>query len=149
VVNMEFANQVTATFTMCAFTADASRTIKLMGTEGEIRGILSDLRSEIEIAHFAGRTREFLTLPLEEGTQGHGGGDAGVMRAFVELVRANDWRSVPTSAAVSVQSHLMAAAAETSRLEHRTISMQDYDRSLRSSAASSSSSTPWLRQPMR
>jgi predicted dehydrogenase len=135
VVALEFANQVTAAFTMCAFTEDVGRTIKLMGTEGEIRGILTDQRNEIEILHFPSRSRELVTLQPEEGPQGHGGGDAGVMRAFEGLVRANDWRNAPTSAAVSVQSHLMAAAAETSRLEHRTIAMPDYVRQLRSPAS--------------
>jgi predicted dehydrogenase len=136
VVSMEFANQVTATFTMCAFTDDASRTIKLMGTEGEIRGILADKRNEIEILHFPTRTRELLALQPEEGPQGHGGGDSGVMQAFVGLVLANDWHNVPTSAAVSVQSHMMAAAAETSRLERRTIAMPDYYQLVRSAVSS-------------
>jgi hypothetical protein len=137
VVAMEFANKVTATFTMCAFTDDVSRTIKLMGTEGEIRGILTEQRNELEIRHFPTRARELLTLPPEQGAEGHGGGDAGVMRAFADLVRANDWRNVPTSAAVSVQSHLMAAAAETSRLESRTIAMTDFYGGVRSTV------TPW------
>lgn len=37
VVNIEFENEVTAAFSMCAFTNDISRTLKLMGTNGEIR----------------------------------------------------------------------------------------------------------------
>jgi predicted dehydrogenase len=135
VVALEFANQVTATFTMCAFTDDVSRTIKLMGTDGEIRGVLAETRNEIEVLHFPSRTRELLDLQPEDGPQGHGGGDAGVMRAFADLVRADDWRNVPTSAAVSVQSHLMAAAAETSRLEHTTISMPEYARRFRPAAS--------------
>jgi hypothetical protein len=107
-----------------------------MGTEGEIRGILADQRNELEIRHFPTRARELVTLPPEEGAEGHGGGDAGVMRAFADLVRANDWRNVPTSAAVSVQSHMMAAAAETSRLESRTIAMADFYTRMRSAVTS-------------
>ncbi len=135
VVALEFANEVTATFTMCAFTDDVSRTIKLMGTDGEIRGVLGEQRNEIEVLHFPTRSREVRDLQAADGPQGHGGGDAGVMQAFVELVRANDWRNVPTSASVSVQSHLMAAAAETSRLERRTIAMSEYARGLRSAVS--------------
>jgi hypothetical protein len=131
----QFANEVTATFTMSAFTDDVSRTIKLMGTDGEIRGVLAEQGSEIEVHHFPTRSREALDLQAADGPQGHGGGDAGVMQAFVELVRANDWRNVPTSAAVSVQSHLMAAAAETSRLERRTIEMSEYARGIRSAVS--------------
>lgn len=131
VVTLEFANEVTATFTMCAFTDDVTRTIKLMGTEGEIRGVIAVDRSEVEVLRFRSRTRELLNLQPEGGSQGHGGGDSGVMQAFIDLVREDDWRGTPTSAAVSLQSHLMAAAAETSRLERRTIAMPAFDRGLR------------------
>jgi predicted dehydrogenase len=138
VVNMEFANEVTATFTMCAFTDDVSRTIKLMGTDGEIRGVLAENRNEIELRDFRTRSHEVLTMPPEAGEEGHGGGDAGVMRAFIDLIRADDWQGAPTSASVSVQSHLMASAAETSRLEKRTVSMRDYERWVRLAASNSS-----------
>jgi predicted dehydrogenase len=131
VVNLEFANGVTAVFTMCAFTDDVSRTIKLMGTDGEIRGVISRERNELEVLHFPSRSREVLTLESEGGPQGHGGGDFGVMRAFAALVRDNDWRNVSTSAAASAQGHSMAFAAEASRLERRTISIPDFHEGLR------------------
>lgn len=122
VVNMEFANQVTAAFTMCAFTDDVSRTIKLMGTRGEIRGVVNRDRSEIEILTFFPKSHELTTLQSKGGPQGHGGGDFGVMRHFVRLLQEDTKHSELTSAATSVQSHLMAFAAEQSRLEHRNIS---------------------------
>jgi predicted dehydrogenase len=134
VVTLEFANEVTATFTMCAFTDDVSRTIKLMGTDGEIRGVIAERRSEVEVVQFSSRTRQVLDLQ-PEAPQGHGGGDSGVMQAFADLVRENDWRGTPTSAAISLQSHLMAAAAETSRLERRTVAMPEFSRGLRANLA--------------
>ncbi len=126
VVNMEFANQVTAAFTMCAFTDDVSRTIKLMGTRGEIRGVVNRDRSEIEILTFFPKSHELTTLQSKGGPQGHGGGDFGVMRHFVRLLQEDTKHSELTSAATSVQSHLMAFAAEQSRLEHRNINMKDF-----------------------
>jgi hypothetical protein len=42
---------------MCAFTDDVSRTIKLMGTDGEIRGVISRERNELEVLHFPSRSR--------------------------------------------------------------------------------------------
>ena len=38
VVNMEFEDGATATFSMCGFTRDTNRTVQIMGTKGEIRG---------------------------------------------------------------------------------------------------------------
>nr|WP_220376792.1 hypothetical protein [Paenibacillus taihuensis] len=39
VVNLEFANDVTIVFTMCAFTMEGGRTMNMMGTGGQIRHI--------------------------------------------------------------------------------------------------------------
>jgi len=125
---MEFVNEVTAAFTMCAFTGDVSRTIKLMGTKGEIRGMVNRDTSEIEIFDFPSKTHKIITLRSEGGPQGHGGGDFGVMRDFIRLMRTDDRAEGLTSAATSVQSHLMAFAAEQSRLERKVINMEEFCR---------------------
>ncbi|MCK7487225.1 MAG: hypothetical protein MZU97_18230 [Bacillus subtilis] len=44
-----FENGVTAAFTMTAFTHENTRTIKLMGTKGEIRGHMD--KQELEVHH--------------------------------------------------------------------------------------------------
>lgn len=116
VVDMEFENGVTAAFTMCAFTPEISRTIKLMGTEGEIRGAME--KGEIEIRNFAAGTTETIRIP-EEGS-GHSGGDDGLMSDFIRLVRDGE-TNVKYSIEDSVQSHMMAFAAEESRTEHQTV----------------------------
>ncbi|HEY4386508.1 MAG TPA: gfo/Idh/MocA family oxidoreductase, partial [Ktedonobacteraceae bacterium] len=129
VVNMEFSNSVTAAFTMSAFTDDVSRTVKLMGTKGEIRGIISDRKSEIEVIDFLKRTHKVLNLQSSFDTdeeQGHGGGDFGVMRDFVRLLQQDGKQQGRTSAAISVQSHLMAFAAEESRLSGKVISLDEF-----------------------
>jgi len=128
VVTMEFANEVTAAFTLCAFTDDVGRTLKLMGTKGEIRGSIYGSRNEIEVLDFPSRSRTVMTLPNEGGPQGHGGGDFGVMKTFVRLVQSGGNQTGPTSAAKSVQSHLMAFAAEQSRVERKVINMEEYRR---------------------
>ncbi len=129
VVNAEFANGVTASFTMCAYTNDVCRTIKLMGTEGEMSGIINRDKSEIEIFEFPSAAHKVINLQSEGGPQGHGGGDFGLMRHFVQLVQSGKRQPGLTSAAISVQSHLMAFAAEQSRLESRAIDMGDFARS--------------------
>jgi len=117
VVILEFANEVTASFTMCAFTQQGGRTLKLMGTLGEIRGNME--KNEIEINYFLTGVKEVVNI--KKSTDGHGGGDFGIMRKFVELVQADNGVKGPTSADKSVQSHIMAFAAEKSRLEGRVV----------------------------
>ena len=126
VVTMEFTNGVTAVFTLCAFTQDVSRTIKLMGTKGQIEGIVDRTTNRIEISEFATGKHEVMTMPSEGGAQGHGGGDAGIMRDFLHLVRQGGQERGRTSAAVSVQSHLMAFAAEESRLTRQVVNITDF-----------------------
>ncbi len=126
IVAMEFKNRVTVSFTMCAFTNEVSRTIKLMGTRGEIRGAME--KNEIEIIRFADGTKT--KICLNPGASGHGGGDEGIMRNFVKLMQTGTEDRL-TSSGISIQSHLLAFAAEKSRLEKRVIHMEEYTRELR------------------
>lgn len=128
VVNMEFANEVTAVFTMSAFTNDVGRTIKLMGTKGEIWGTMEKETNRIEIFEFATGAHQVMTLPNEGGPQGHGGGDFGIMRDFIRLVRNKGAEQGRTAVSTSVQSHLMAFAAEESRLKGTVIAMDDFSK---------------------
>ncbi len=127
VVNLEFANGVTAAFTMCAFTKDGSRTIKLMGTKGEIRGHME--KNEIEVLDFLTGTSE--TIKLSSGDSAHGGGDYNLFRDFIKLVRNNASGEGLTSADKSVQSHLMAFAAEKARVEKKVVNIKEYTKELK------------------
>lgn len=128
VVNMEFANEVTAVFTMCAFTNDNNRTIKLMGTKGEIRGAID--KYEIEVTDFSSQRKDIIYLKEMNSKAGHHGGDEALTRDFVRLVQRNGVTEGLTSANISVQSHLMAFAAEKSRLEGEVVYLQDYIESI-------------------
>lgn len=128
VVNMEFANSVTAAFTMSAFTRDVSRTLKLMGTKGEIRGAME--KNEIEIIHFGSGKVERISFEDMGGHVGHGGGDMGLIKDFLRLVREDGKSQGLTSAHHSVQSHLMAFAAEQSRMDGTSIRLQDFAQQL-------------------
>jgi predicted dehydrogenase len=122
VVNMEFSNEVTVAFTMCAFSNIINRTIKLMGTRGEIRGDMH--RNEIEITDFNTGTVE--TIKLQDSEYGHGGGDYGIMRDFLKLVQQDGKVQGRTSASVSVQSHMIAFAAEKARVEKKIINIKEF-----------------------
>ena len=126
VVNMEFENEVTVAFTMCAFTQNQSRTMKFMGTKGELRGSME--KNEIEISDFITGTKN--TLQLSSGASGHGGGDYGIMEDFIKLVKQDGKVQGRTSALDSVKSHLIAFAAEKARVEKKVISMKEFMDSL-------------------
>ncbi|GBG10334.1 oxidoreductase [Paenibacillus agaridevorans] len=128
VVAMEFDNEVTAVFTMTAFTEKCNRTLKLMGTTGEIRATMET--NEIEIRTFGADRTDVIKLEEADGHVGHGGGDARLVQDFGRTVRAaasgQGTSEGRTSAKVSVQSHLIAFAAERSRVEKRMVQLEEF-----------------------
>jgi len=128
VISMEFEGGITVAFTMCGFTADISRSLKIMGTQGELRAHMET--NEIEVRDFVTHNRQIIHPATGLG---HGGGDDGLLHTFAKLVRSIDpterMHSL-TSASISVQSHLMAFAAETARLEKRVIDLEVFTRQL-------------------
>lgn len=119
VVAMEFSNGATATLTMHGHAAEENRTMRYDGTRGSIRGLFGG-RQQLELAdHRTGRVRQ-IDVPPPPG--GHGGGDHGIMESFVEAVVSG--RPGPTEAAGSLESHLLAFAAEQSRVTGETIDMK-------------------------
>ncbi|MGN1140774.1 MAG: Gfo/Idh/MocA family protein [Oliverpabstia sp.] len=113
VVNLEFENGVTASMTMTAFSYECSRVVKFMGSRGEINGKLED--NELEVTDFLTGKRE--VIPIEASASGHGGGDEGIMKAFVEMIRSGEEIKGATSAVSSLQGHRMAFAAEEARVK--------------------------------
>lgn len=112
VVNLEFANGVTANFTMSAFTEKCERVINLMGTKGQILGNMED--NTIEIRDFV--TGHHTNIELHIPAGGHSGSDETMMKEFVSLIAENGKKQNRNNAATAVQSHLIALAAEESRL---------------------------------
>ena len=72
--------------------------------------------------------RKLIIPEILEG--GHGGGDTGLMQDFIELClgNKNDSRTNPR---VSLESHIMAFAAETSRVTEKVIKMDEYIRTVK------------------
>uniref|UniRef100_A0AAU3HZQ7 Gfo/Idh/MocA family oxidoreductase n=1 Tax=Streptomyces sp. NBC_01393 TaxID=2903851 RepID=A0AAU3HZQ7_9ACTN len=114
VVSMEFASGATATFTMTAFTEQADRRTRIFGTRGELRGDGGSL----SVYDFLTRTEEAVDLAGPGGTDaagGHGGGDAGLMDAFVAAVATGNPDLVKSGPRESLTSHLTVLAAERAR----------------------------------
>lgn len=112
VVNMEFEGGTTATFSMCGFTREQTRMVQIMGTKGEIRGNMEE--NQISVYDFL--TKQETVIKFNHPTGGHGGGDQGIMRDFLFDIKQSDERESTSSASTSLSSHLMAFAAEESRL---------------------------------
>ena len=113
-VNMEFKNNITATFTMTAFTQTCHRTVKLTGTLGEVEGDLEE--NKLCVRRF-GQPDEVIDLGATANEfAGHGGGDMGMMEYLCDLVARGGSEGL-TSVDASVESHVMALAAEASRLD--------------------------------
>ena len=118
---LEFEDNLTATFNLSAFTNECSRTIKLMFSHGEVGG--NFLTNEIDMYKFGYRNHMVIRPKVVES--GHGGGDYKLMEDFVKSVASNG-KDVRTDAITAVESHLMAFAAEYSRLNHQVVSMDKF-----------------------
>ena len=110
---MTFENGVKATLTMMAFTGSGGRIMRFHGSLGEI--ILDEEAEYVKLKRFSEDDQiwkfdELVTVNAE----GHGGGDyALVSELYTTLTDESEAR---TSLEASVESHLMAIAAEESRL---------------------------------
>ena len=121
-VEIEFENQVTASFLMTAFTNQCARRIRLMGTKGEIKGDME--AGIIEVTEFVSGTKEI--IKLHTPTKGHSGSDMSMMKDFVRMV--GEGKKGKTNADISVESHLMALAAEESRVNEAVVNFKQYTR---------------------
>lgn len=128
VVNMEFENGVTASFSMSAFN-EGGRYIRVMGTKGEISGDMN--RDVIDYYSFATREHELIhpARRMTDGTlvEGHGGGDGGIVNVLYKYLTEGYSGDLLSEIQISVENHLITFAAEKSRLENRVVSMTEFD----------------------
>ena len=125
VINMEFEGGLTVAFTMHGHSHDNCRTMRYSGTKATLRA--HEGKGELLVYDYL-TGREEAVPPIYRGG-GHGGGDSGLMEAFVETLRNPD-SEVLTSCRNSLESHLIAFAAEKSRMEGRVVDMEAYRRQL-------------------
>lgn len=129
VVVLEYASGIHATLTMQGASHVEGRTVRLDGVRATL--LANEARGELELHdHLAGSVETI----RPNVSRGHGGGDAGVMRAFVSALTDN--QSPATSAAESLDSHLLAFAAEESRVSGQPVDTAAYWSRLNAPAAS-------------
>ena len=122
VVNLWFDGGCSVSFTMTAFTEARHRQTRIFGTRGELTGD----GSKIDVFDFM--TDNHTTVDTEASDAsilgGHGGGDYGLMEAFVESVANGDASSIRSGPEESLESHLMVFAAEKSRREGTVVEVK-------------------------
>lgn len=118
VVNLEFDGGAVATFTMTGLSADFCRQLKIFGTQGQIE---ANMGTNQIVLHRFGEEKRCIPVEADAHTSGHGGGDYGIIRDFVRILR--DGGESRSSAQISLQSHLICFAAEKSRKEHVVVDL--------------------------
>ena len=130
-VNMEFESGATGVLFMHGHSHREGRTMRYDGTRATLIGHYYATDQEIQIHdHLTGKTEIIRPEIGPLGASGHGGGDEGLMRAFVQALR--DPSAALTTARESLESHLMAFAAEKARVEGVVVDMDAYRRQVES-----------------
>ncbi|MCI0399398.1 MAG: Gfo/Idh/MocA family oxidoreductase [Chloroflexi bacterium] len=123
-VNMEFAGGASVVLFMHGHSHEEGRTMRYDGTRATLRARFVSGDSRIEINDHLTNRREEIAIP--PATSGHGGGDRAIVESFVRAARGET--EALTSARESLESHLLAFAAEESRLQGVVVDMNDFRR---------------------
>lgn len=122
---IEFKNGVHVAFTLSGFTNNMSRTMKIMCEYGEIRA--EDEGNIIEVTKFNANSverveRRVIRAELVGGA--HGGGDVLLMEDFLSQLENNGTDS-KTAIDRSIESHVMAFAAEEARVTGKVLDIDE------------------------
>ncbi|MBQ8881418.1 MAG: Gfo/Idh/MocA family oxidoreductase [Oscillospiraceae bacterium] len=129
VVNMEFEGGATASLTMNAFNK-GGRYIRIFGTKGELYANMGD--EEITLYTFADKQYQQVSVKAAAGGfvaghgAGHGGGDIGIMNELYDYFSDTYTGYKATNISTSVKNHLLAFAAEESRLNNTVVDMDKF-----------------------
>jgi predicted dehydrogenase len=111
VANMVFGDDITVSFDMEGMTSYAGRRTRIFGTKGDIQGDSTTL----EVYEFDTNKKHVWDIRSANITSGHGGGDHGLARDFVQAVTRRDPSLLTSTLDASMESHLMGFKAEESR----------------------------------
>ncbi len=117
----EMEDGSTAAFNMIGFSSENTRTMRIYGTKGDIRAHQD--KNEIEVFDFTTGKKEIVEIDSSTTASGHGGGDERLFKDFLDSISGKPAEQ-KTSASKSLQSHLMAFAAEKSRKGGRAVKLE-------------------------
>lgn len=123
-VAVEFADGSTASHTMNGGTARPCRSMHLVGTTGEIQGVMEE--GAFVVRHPDARAgHEYSEERVEVSVRGdgHGGGDGRLVEDFVRMLRGEPRSLSCTDLADSINGHLIGFAADRSREEGRRVEL--------------------------
>ena len=127
VVNMEFEDDITISFTMNAFNK-GGRNIRIMGTKGEMVG--SDDKESVTVYDFATRKEREIIFGKDTVdasiANGHGGGDEGIVKALYAYLTDECSAEDVSEIGISCKNHMMVFAAEKSRHEGVVVDMDEF-----------------------
>jgi predicted dehydrogenase len=119
ITNIRFGDNVTASFSMEAFTSYAGRRTRVMGSMGDMVGDMT----ELVVTDFrTGKQKKM--VPIAEDVEGyknngHGGGDWLLAHDFVQAVAQQNPKLLTSTIDESIESHIMGFMAEESRKKNK------------------------------
>jgi predicted dehydrogenase len=133
VVNMQFEDGATATFTMTGFNRKRDRETRIFGTRGELTGngqvievydFLTDRTERLEAE--TAIDGSISSAGLWASLSSHGGGDLALMTHFVGALVKNDPSLILSGPVESLETHMMVFAAEQARHENRVVDVAEW-----------------------
>ncbi len=116
ICNIQFEGNITAAFSMEAFTSYEGRRTRVMGSMGDIVG---DMSSFTLTDFRTGKKTEW-----KQDTDGHGGGDWRLVADWIQAVDQQNPALLTSTIDASIESHLMGFAAEKSRKENKVVDVK-------------------------
>lgn len=124
IINMEYQDDVTVSFNLIGFTDKCGRTLKILGTGGELRA--HEVNNEIIVVDYSTGLETVYNVPVS--LTGHSGGDEGMIKHFVKSVNNPNYDEIKASNVQGLKAHLMSFAAEESRLEKSVVNMEEFSK---------------------
>lgn len=116
VCNIQFADNITAAFSMEAFTSYEGRRTRVMGSMGDITG---DMNSFVLTDFRTGKKTEW-----KQESDGHGGGDWRLVADWIQAIDQQNPSLLTSTIDASIESHVMGFAAEKSRKENKVVEIR-------------------------
>lgn len=114
--NILFEDNVTAAFSMEAFTSYEGRRTRVMGSMGDIVG---DMTSFVHTDFRTGKQTEW-----KQDSDTHGGGDWRLVSDWIQAVSQRNPALLTSTIDASIESHVMGFAAEKSRAEKKVVEIK-------------------------
>jgi hypothetical protein len=124
VTSIQFADSVTASMSMEAFTSYGGRRTRIFGSMGDMVG---DMKELIVTDFKTGKQTKF--VPIAEEVEeykdaGHGGGDWLLVKDFVQAVSQQNVKLLTSTIDDSIESHIMGFMAEESRKKSQVMNVK-------------------------